>query len=125
MNIIIIDYGAGNIQSIQFALNRLGFNALLSSNWNEIKAADKVIFPGVGEASSAMNKLKNSGLNNLIPSLTQPVLGICLGLQLLCKHSDEGDTNCLGIFDTPVKLFSSPVLKVPSSGAFAVFGRYR
>ena len=115
MKIAIIDYGAGNIQSIQFALNRLGFEGLLTNNPNEIQSADKVIFPGVGEASSAMNKLKNSGLNELIPTLKQPVLGICLGMQLMCNHTEEGNTNGLGIFDTNVIQFSNQV-KVPHMG---------
>ena len=115
MKIIIIDYGAGNIKSIQFAFKRLGFEALLTNNPEEIKAADKVIFPGVGEASSAMKKLKATGLDQLIPQLTQPVLGICLGMQLMCKHSEEGDTKGLGIFDVEVKRFSNQV-KVPQIG---------
>ena len=115
MKIAIIDYGAGNIKSIQFALNRLGFEGILTSNPNEIQSAAKVIFPGVGEASSAMKKLKNSGLNELIPTLKQPVLGICLGMQLMCNHTEEGNTNGLGIFDTNVVQFSNQV-KVPHMG---------
>jgi glutamine amidotransferase len=115
MNIIIIDYGAGNIQSIQFALERLGFEGVLSDNWNEIQKADKIIFPGVGEASSAMKKLKESGLEKLIPTLKQPVLGICLGMQLLCNSTEEGNTKGLGIFDVDVVKFSSKV-KVPQMG---------
>lgn len=120
MKITIIDYGAGNIQSIQFALNRLGFEGILTNNTNEIRSADKVIFPGVGEASSAMKKLKNSGLNELIPTLTQPVLGICLGMQLMCNHSEESDTKGLGIFDTNVIRFSNQV-KVPQMGWNTIF----
>lgn len=115
MNIVLIDYGAGNIQSIQFALERLGFVGVLSNDWSEIQKADKIIFPGVGEASSAMKKLKESGLNNLIPTLKQPVLGICLGMQLLCNSSEEGNTKGLGIFDVDIKKFSSKV-KVPQMG---------
>ncbi len=115
MNIIIIDYGAGNIKSIQFAFKRLGFDAVLSNNPDEILAADKVIFPGVGEASTAMSMLKESGLEDIIPKLKQPVLGICLGMQLLCKSSDEGNTKGLGIFNTHVKRFSNN-LKVPQIG---------
>ena len=115
MNIVIIDYGAGNIQSIQFALERLGFEGILSNNWDEIQKADKVIFPGVGEASSAMKKLKESGLDKLIPTLKQPVLGICLGMQLLCNSTEEGNTKGLGIFDVDVLKFSSKV-KVPQMG---------
>ena len=115
MNIIIINYGAGNIKSIQFAFKRLGFEALLTNNPEEIKTADKVIFPGVGEASSAMAKLKATGLDKVIPTLKQPVLGICLGMQLMCNHSTEGDTTGLGIFDVDVVKFSNKV-KVPQIG---------
>ena len=115
MKIVIIDYGAGNIQSIMFAIERLGYKAVLSSNSEEIKAADKVIFPGVGEASSAMKKLIESGLDTLIPTLKQPVLGICLGMQLMCKSSQEGDTKGLGIFNVDVVKFSNKV-KVPQMG---------
>jgi len=115
MKIVIINYGAGNIQSIKFAIQRLGFEAKLSDDPEEIQQADKVIFPGVGEASSAMKKLKATGLDQLIPQLTQPVLGICLGMQLMCKHSEEGDTKGLGIFDVEVKRFSNQV-KVPQIG---------
>lgn len=112
MNVVLIDYGVGNIKSIQFAFKRLHVDAKLSANWEEIKAADKVIFPGVGEANYAMNELKKTGLQDLIPSLTQPVLGICLGMQLMCNYSEEGQTPCLGIFDVSVKRFTKP-LKVP------------
>ena len=105
MNLVILDYGVGNIKSIQFAFDRLGVTAVLSNDIELIKAADKIIFPGVGEASSAMNKLKDTGLVDDIKKLKQPVLGICLGLQLMCKHSEEGDVNCLGIFDNKVKKF--------------------
>lgn len=112
MKIVIINYGAGNIQSIKFAIQRLGYEAILSSNPVEIRAADKVIFPGVGEASSAMSKLKESGLDTLIPALKQPVLGICLGMQLMCNRSEEGNTQGLGIFDVDVIRFRESV-KVP------------
>jgi len=115
MNVIIIDYGAGNIQSIQFALQRLGITAVLSNNPEVIQSADKVIFPGVGEASQAMQMLENSRLDALIPNLKQEVLGICLGMQLLCKHSEEGDTKGLGVFDVNVKRFTNAV-KVPHMG---------
>ena len=115
MKIVIINYGAGNIQSIMFAIERLGYKAVLSNNPDEIKAADKVIFPGVGEASYAMNMLKESGLDTLIPTLKQPVFGICLGMQLMCNYSEEGDTKGLGIFDVDVVKFSSKV-KVPQMG---------
>jgi glutamine amidotransferase len=115
MKIVIINYGAGNIQSIMFAIERLGFKAVLSNNWDEIKAADKVIFPGVGEASSAMKMLLESGLETLIPNLKQPVLGICLGMQLMCNKSEEGNTKGLGIFDVDVIKFT-PKVKVPQMG---------
>ena len=115
MDVIIIDYGAGNIQSIQFAFQRLGVNAKLSNSVQEIQNVDKVIFPGVGEASQAMEMLKKSKLDLLIPNLKQDVLGICLGMQLLCKHSEEGNTKGLGVFDVDVKQFSNAV-KVPHMG---------
>ncbi len=115
MKIVIIDYGAGNIQSIKFAFQRLGYEAVLSSDANEIREADKVIFPGVGEASSAMKKLKESKLDLIIPELKQPVLGICLGMQLMCHSSEEGNTQGLGIFDVDVLRFSNDV-KVPQIG---------
>ncbi|UOK41751.1 MULTISPECIES: imidazole glycerol phosphate synthase subunit HisH [Flavobacterium] len=115
MKISIIDYGAGNVQSVLFALERLGFQGTLTNDWNEIKSADNVIFPGVGEASSAMNQLKNNGLDVLIPTLKQPVLGICLGMQLMCNSSQEGNTKGLGIFDVDVIRFSNSV-KVPQMG---------
>ena len=115
MKIAIIDYGAGNVQSVLFALERLGFEGNVTNDWNAIKAADKVIFPGVGEASSAMKMLIDSGLDVLIPTLKQPVLGICLGMQLMCQHSEEGNTNGLGIFDVNVVKFSQEV-KVPQMG---------
>ena len=115
MKIVIINYGAGNIQSIMFAIERLGFKAVLSDDPNEISSADKVIFPGVGEASSAMFKLRESGLDSLIPSLKQPVLGICLGMQLMCNSTEEGNTKGLEIFDVDVVKFSNKV-KVPQMG---------
>lgn len=115
MNLVIVDYGAGNIKSIQFAFKRLGINAVLTNDINQIKIADKVIFPGVGEASSAMKMLQESGLNKVIPTLKQPVLGICLGMQLMCNSTEEGNTEGLGIFDVAVKRFTNAV-KVPQMG---------
>ncbi len=115
MKLVIINYGAGNIQSIKFAIKRLGFEAVLSNDVNEIESADKVIFPGVGEASSAMKKLRASGLDKIIPDLKQPVLGICLGMQLMCNSSEEGNTQGLGIFNVDVVKFSNSV-KVPQIG---------
>lgn len=115
MKLVIINYGAGNIKSIQFAFKRLGVDAILSSDAEEIKAADKVIFPGVGEASSAMKMLKESKLDLIIPQLKKPVLGICLGMQLMCNQTDEGNTKGLEIFDVNVKRFSNKV-KVPQMG---------
>lgn len=115
MKIAIIDYGAGNVQNVLFALNRLGFDGKVTNDINEIKAADKVIFPGVGEASSAMTKLRASKLDLLIPKLVQPVLGICLGMQLMCKSSAERNTTGLSIFDVDCIKFSNAV-KVPQMG---------
>ena len=115
MNLVILDYGVGNIKSIQFAFDRLGVTAVLSNDIELIKAADKIIFPGVGEASSAMNKLKDTGLIDDIKKLKQPVLGICLGMQLMCNKTEEGQTEGLGIFDVTVKRFSNSV-KVPQMG---------
>ena len=120
MKIAIVDYGAGNIQSIKFALKRHGYEGTLTSNAEEIRAADKVIFPGVGEASSAMRKLKATGLDKVIPELTQPVLGICLGMQLMCNYSEEGKTTGLGIFDIDVEKFKGNV-KVPQIGWNHIF----
>lgn len=107
MNIVIIKYNAGNIFSVEHAMKRLGINAVVSADKELIRTADKVIFPGVGEASSTMLHLKQSGLDKIIPELKQPVLGICLGMQLMCSHSEEGNVECLKIFDTGVKRFIS------------------
>jgi len=115
MRLVIIDYGAGNIQSIKFAFQRLGVEAVLTKDAQEISDADKVIFPGVGEASSAMEKLWESGLHDVIAQLKQPVLGICLGMQLMCNYSEEGNTKGLGIFNTEVVKFNFGV-KVPQIG---------
>ena len=121
MKVVIIDYGAGNIQSIRFALERLGVNATLSHHVAEIQNASHVIFPGVGEASSAMVKLRASGLDVLIPTLAQPVLGICLGMQLMCNTTEEGTAKGLGIFDTDVVRFKTD-LNVPHMGWNTVNG---
>ncbi|OUS02920.1 imidazole glycerol phosphate synthase subunit HisH [Flavobacteriales bacterium 33_180_T64] len=115
MNVVIVDYGAGNIKSIQFAFKRLGVDAVHSRNIEILKTADKIIFPGVGEASSAMTMLKESGLDQVIPELKQPVLGICLGMQLMCNYTEEGNTKGLEIFDVDVKRFKTGV-KVPQMG---------
>ena len=115
MNTIIIDYDAGNVKSLQFALERLGVNTILTNNSELIAASDRVIFPGQGEAISAMKKLKKHGLDQLIPTLKQPVLGICLGMQLLCDKTEEGETNGLGIVPTKVIRFPNTV-KVPQMG---------
>ena len=121
MRIAIIDYGAGNTQSVKYALKRLGYEGVLTSDKEVISSSDKVIFPGVGQASSAMSKLKLKGLDVLIPNLKQPVLGICLGMQLMCGFSEEGNTDCLKIFNSNVKRFKSS-LKVPQIGWNTVFG---
>lgn len=118
MKIAIIKYNAGNIRSVLYALERIGHSALVTDNADEIRKAEKVIFPGVGEASTAMNYLKARDLDKLILSLTQPVLGICLGMQLMCRYSEENDTECLGVFDEEVKKFNTDglKLKVPQIG---------
>ena len=136
MEIAIIKYNAGNIRSVLYALDRIGVHARVTDDPDEIRGADKVIFPGVGEASSAMQYLTARGLDKVIIGLKQPVLGICLGMQLLCSHSEENDTECLKIFPTTVKKFSlptaagkttgeglsgSPVLKVPQIGWNNIF----
>lgn len=113
--IAIIKYNAGNIRSVENALHRLGYKCIITDDREEILRAEKVIFPGVGEASSAMRYLTKKGLDELIVSLKQPVLGICLGLQLMCRHSEEGNTSCLNIFDSEVLLFPL-VDKVPHMG---------
>src|SRR6266498_5954111 len=105
---VIIKYNAGNIQSVLFALERIGMKAEVTDDIEKIQLADKVIFPGVGEASTAMNYLKERGLDTVIKNLKQPVLGICLGMQLMCKYSEENATDCLGVFDTAVKRYLQP-----------------
>lgn len=121
MQLVIIKYNAGNIQSVLYALERIGVEALVTDDEALIKSADKVIFPGVGEASTAMSYLKERRLDTIIKNLTQPVLGICLGMQLMCAYSEENSTDCLGIFDEQVKKFnpdnlSQSNLKVPQIG---------
>lgn len=118
MNTVIIQYNAGNIQSVLYALERIGMTAVVTDDPTLIQTADKVIFPGVGEASTAMQYLKERNLDKLIPQLKQPVLGICLGMQLMCQHSEENNTSCLGIFEEQVQQFSTsdPALKIPQMG---------
>jgi imidazole glycerol-phosphate synthase subunit HisH len=106
MKLVIIKYNAGNIQSVLYALERIGREAVVTDDPAQIGAADKVIFPGVGEASTAMDYLKERGLDTIIRDLRQPVLGICLGMQLMCSYSEENDTDCLGIFDERVRKFT-------------------
>jgi glutamine amidotransferase len=113
--IAIVKYNAGNIRSVQNSVERLGYKCIITDDPDEIRSAEKVILPGVGEAGSAMKHLKERGLDEVIKKLKQPVLGICLGLQLLCKYSEEGDTECLGIFDTVVRKLP-PLDKVPHMG---------
>jgi imidazole glycerol-phosphate synthase subunit HisH len=125
MELVIIKYNAGNIRSVLYALERIGRNAVVTDDIEQIQKADKVIFPGVGEASTAMNYLKERRLDEVIKNLQQPVFGICLGMQLMCKYSEENDTDCLGIFNEEVKLFNPAVsndqgpgvkVKVPQIG---------
>lgn len=117
MKLVIVKYNAGNVQSVSFALERLGVDFSISDNAEEIRSADKVLFPGVGEASTTMRFLKEKNLDALLPTLTQPFLGICLGMQLMCRHSEENDTPCLGIFDDTVRRFNAtPTQKVPHMG---------
>ena len=107
MKLVIIKYNAGNIQSVLYALERIGREAVVTDDPAQIRAADKVIFPGVGEASTAMDYLRERGLDELIRGLRQPVLGICLGMQLMCSYSEENDTACLGIFEERVRRFAA------------------
>jgi glutamine amidotransferase len=119
MKIAIVKYNAGNVQSVLYALQRLGVNAVVTDDAEEIMKADKVIFPGVGNAAPAMEYLQKKNLDKLIISLTQPVLGICLGLQLMCNATEEGNTKCLGIFDVEVKKFDSSAVK-NNNGSFKI-----
>lgn len=115
--VAVVQYNAGNIRSVLNALGRIGVSPLLTDKAEELRAADCIIFPGQGAASATMAYLRESGLDKLIPTLTQPVLGICIGQQLMCSHSAEGDVDCLGIFpDTPVVRFNEVGLKVPHIG---------
>lgn len=127
MKVAIIKYNAGNIQSVDYALKRLGIDASVTADHDEIRSADRVIFPGVGEASTTMAYLKQHRLDEVIAGLRQPVLGICLGLQLMCRHSEEGDTTCLGIFDETVRKFILqqdllPSMKIPHMGWNTITG---
>jgi len=124
MQLVIIKYNAGNIQSVLYALERMGITASVTDDAEKIKAADKVIFPGVGEDSSAMKYLADRKLDKLIKDLQQPVLGICLGMQLLCSHSEENDTACLGIIPVSVKKFqqASQEMKIPQIGWNSIYG---
>ncbi|MEO5944392.1 MAG: imidazole glycerol phosphate synthase subunit HisH [Ferruginibacter sp.] len=116
MEIAIIKYNAGNTQSVLYALQRLGYKAIVTNDTNELRNADKIIFPGVGNAAAAMQSLQQSKLDELIPTLKQPVLGVCVGMQLLCNYSEENNTKCLGIVDTTVKKFDSAEFKIPQMG---------
>ena len=123
MKLVIIKYNAGNIQSVLYALERIGREAVVTDDAAQIAAADKVIFPGVGEASTAMGYLRERALDGLIRGLRQPVLGICLGMQLMCSYSEENDTDCLGIFAERVRRFSpADGLKVPQIGWNNIYG---
>ncbi|MEN9363149.1 MAG: Imidazole glycerol phosphate synthase subunit HisH [Bacteroidota bacterium] len=116
MKIAIIKYNAGNVASVMYALDRIGMNYSWTDEEEEIRTADKVIFPGVGEASTAMAYLREKQLDRLIPTLKQPVLATCIGMQLLCKYSEENDTTCMGVFDVAIKRFQSTDLKIPHVG---------
>ena len=121
MKIAIVKYNAGNVESVKNALNRLGIKPILTDDAETLQSADKVIFPGVGEASTAMNYLREKRLDEVIKSLKKPVLGVCLGMQLLCAYSDENDTTCLGILPYTVRKFVSDTLKVPQIGWNNIF----
>lgn len=115
--VTIIKYNAGNVMSVMYALERIGAKYLLTDNIQQIQSAERIIFPGVGEASTAMKSLVDSGLDTVIPLLKQPFLGTCVGMQLLCKHSEENNTTCLGVFDTPIIKFPATLgFKIPQTG---------
>ncbi len=117
MEVTIIKYNAGNVQSVMYALDRIGVSYKLTDSFEEIQAADRIIFPGVGEASTAMKSLKINGLDKLIPSLKQPFLGTCVGMQLLCRYSEENNTTCMGVFDIDIKKFTQKEgFKIPQTG---------
>ncbi len=118
MTVAVVNYNAGNIRSVLFALERAGVQAVLTDDPDTLQRADKVVFPGVGEAAAAMRELRRKGLDAVIPALRQPVLGICIGMQLLCRRSEEGDTDCLGVLPLEVRRFrpADPALKVPHMG---------
>jgi glutamine amidotransferase len=118
MGIVVVKYNAGNIRSVDYALKRLGVDVLITADKQKLMAADKVIFPGVGEAETTIKHLRETGLDEIIKNLRQPVLGICIGMQLMCRHSEEGNANCMGIFDVEVKRFipEKQVDKVPHMG---------
>jgi len=116
MKVAIIKYNSGNVQSVQYALQRIGVDSVVTDDVTVIQNADKIIFPGVGHAYSAMEYIKQRELDKVILALKQPVLGICLGMQLMCTHSEEGNTTCMSIFNTDIKLFESSVHKVPQIG---------
>ncbi|HYJ91840.1 MAG TPA: imidazole glycerol phosphate synthase subunit HisH [Pyrinomonadaceae bacterium] len=116
MKVAIVKYNAGNIQSVTNAVRRFGLDPVITDSGEELKSADKVIFPGVGEASSAMDYLRSKNLDTAIKSLTRPVLAVCLGMQLLCKYSDENEAECLGILPYKVQRFPANRLKIPHMG---------
>jgi glutamine amidotransferase len=120
--IAIIDYNTGNLRSVQNALARLGAEFVVTSDAAVLRGAERVVMPGVGEASTAMQNLRERGLDEVVRSLTQPVLGVCLGLQLMCRHSEEGDVECLGLFDAHVRRLNAPGLKIPHMGWNTVDG---
>ncbi|MEY2794140.1 MAG: Imidazole glycerol phosphate synthase subunit HisH [Bacteroidota bacterium] len=114
--VAIIKYNAGNVASVMYALDRIGVKYIWTDDEQQLRSAEKIIFPGVGEASTAMNHLREKGLDQLIPTLKQPVLATCIGMQLLCKSSEENDAICLGVFDVDIKRFQSPIHKIPHVG---------